>query len=213
MPTTHAPTRLASFVFAAAAIALWACGDQRAPTAPQHGDATIRGTVTSEKTSAGVSGLVVALLRDDTVVRATPTDSSGAFEFPDLARGNYAVRLTGFDLANVDLRSTAFTPDSANVSVAGDPVNVLFAAVGLVAPHIVGTVQCGGVPVADAQVRVIGGDTDVTVTTNAQGKYGATDLAAGHYAVIVVAAPCTVAPPFAAATLKAGQAAQVDFQG
>lgn len=173
----------------------------------------IRGSVTSEKTSAGVPGLVVALVHNGLVVRAAPTDSNGAFEFRDIARGSYTVSLTGFDLANIDLRYTAFTPVNDTIVASAEPADIVFAAVGLIAPHIVGTVTCGGALIAGAQVRVIGGATDETVTTNAQGMYGATDLSAGHYAVIVVSAPCTVSPAYSAATLLPGQAVHVDFQG
>ncbi|HEX5435737.1 MAG TPA: carboxypeptidase-like regulatory domain-containing protein [Gemmatimonadaceae bacterium] len=207
------PRKSALLILIGALAATLSCGDQAAPSAPLSGDAEILGSVTSEKTSAGIPGLVVALLHQGAVVRATPTDSNGAFQFRSVARGNYTVQLTGFELAHVDLRYTAFTPVSTDVTVGAEPANVVFAAVGLIAPHIVGTITCGGTPVSGAAVRVIGGETDDTVTTNAQGKYGATDLSAGHYAVIVLAAPCTITPPYAAAALRPGQAATVDFHG
>ena len=62
-------------------------------------------------------------------------------------------------------------------------------------------------------MRVVGGETDVTVSTNAQGRYGATDLGAGHYAVFVVAAPaaCVFDEDHAVADVRIGQQANIDF--
>lgn len=177
------------------------------------GDGVIGGSVTSAKTSAGVSDLVVVLVRDGRVVRATPTDSAGEFEFSAIDRGTYVVRITGMELSGISPRHTAFTPAEDTVAVDRLPVQLFFAAVGLIPPRIVGDVRCGGVPTPNARVRVIGGSTDVTVVTNAQGRYGATDLDPGHYAVIVTEVPCGVQPAFGAVFVQPGQALEVDFDG
>lgn len=190
-----------------------ACHDHDAPTAPSTGSGLVRGSVTSEKTSEGVPNLVVALSRNGRVLLAAPTDSSGAFRFDGLARGDYTVSVTGLELAGLTLRTTALTPATQQITVADAPVDVFVASVGLIPPRIVGYVTCGATPIANAQLRVIGGATDEVVATNAQGKYGATDLDPGHYAIIVVSAPCAVSPSYAAADLQPGQAATVDFAG
>lgn len=206
--------RIRPFLLAAvAALAAYACGDEARTTEPDAGDGTVRGTVTSAKTSAGIPNLIVVLLRDGRAVRSTPTDADGAFAFRDIARGSYGIRLTGLELTALSARHTAFEPVEMAITVAETPVDVLFAAVGLIPPRIVGTVQCAGALVEGARVRVIGGETDEIVTTNAQGRYGATGLTAGQYAVIVVEAPCTIAPPYRAASLRPGQAAEVNFEG
>ncbi len=207
--------RLAITLAATAGAITLACADHHdTPTAPDTGDGAIQGTITSEKTGTGIANIVVALIRDGHVRRATPTDSTGAFAFHDIARGQYIVRLTGLELSDLSLRHTAFTPLEDTVSVADrTPVRLFFAAVGLIPPRIVGTVSCGGQPVIGGAVRVIGGAVDTTVSTNAQGKFGATELDPGHYAVIVTSAPCSVTPPFDAVQVLPGQMAQVDFTG
>lgn len=193
------------------AAALLACSDDG--TGPDRSAGALRGSVTSAKTSEGIAGLVVALLRDGRVVRAVPTDAGGAFAIGELEAGEYDVRITGVELSALSPRHTAFEPAAQRITVGSGPVDLFIAAVGLIPPRIVGTVACGGTPVSGARLRVVGGATDIEVTTNAQGRYGATDLAPGAFAVLLVEAPCSVSPPFAAVSLISGQAAEVNFGG
>jgi hypothetical protein len=190
-----------------------ACSNDDASTGLSSGPGQIDGTVTSEKTAHGIPNLVVALVHDGEVVAATPTDSGGAFSFRGLAQGDYVVRLTGIELSHLDPLYNAFTPDADSVTVGDVPVRLFFAAVGLIPPRVVGVVSCDGAPVSSAQVRVIGASTDTVVSTTAQGRYGATELDPGHYAVIVVDAPCPVEPSYGAVELLPGQAAEVNFTG
>ncbi len=192
------------------------CGGST-PTVPESSASAggaVRGSVTSEKTSVGVPNLVVALIQNGQITRTAPTDAKGLFDFGATPAGAYVVRLTGFDLAGVNPRFTSFDPTSLDVHVAsGSPSQLFFAAVGLIPPRIVGSVRCAGGPAVGVRLRIVGGVIDETVTTNDAGKYAATDLDAGHYAVIIESAPCAVAPMYGVAELKAGQAASLDFGG
>ncbi len=95
----------------------------------------------------------------------------------------------------------------------GAPAEAVFAAVGLVPPRVAGFVECDGVPVPGVAVRVVGGDTDVVVETNAQGRYGATDLSPGNYTVILPDPPCAAGPPYRVISLLPGQSGVADFGG
>jgi hypothetical protein len=189
------------------------CSDNEAATGVTAGNGQIDGTVTSEKTAHGIPNIIVALRHDGQVTAATPTDSSGAFSFHDLPQGSYVVRLTGIELSDISPLHNAFTPLADSVTVGDAPVRLFFTAVGLIPPRIVGVVSCGGDPISSAKVRVIGASTDTVLTTTAQGRYGATELDPGHYAVIVTDAPCTIDPPYDAVELLPGQAAEVNFAG
>lgn len=189
------------------------CSDHDASTGLASGPGQIDGTVTSEKTAHGIPNLVVALIREGHVVAAAPTDSSGAFSFDALAQGDYVVRLTGVELSQLDPLYNAFTPVADSVTVDNAPVRLFFTAVGLIPPRIVGVVSCEGTPVPSARVRVIGASTDTVVTTSAQGRYGATELDPGHYAVIPIEAPCPVEPSYRAVELLQGQAVEANFAG
>jgi Carboxypeptidase regulatory-like domain len=195
-------------------LALGACGRASQPAGPvTSGKGVIHGAVANEKTGEGVANILVAVLQGRTVLQATATAADGQFNVTDLPPGAYTIRLTGFDVAGIDTRFVAFTPEAATVTVGAAPVSLAFAAVGLIPPRIAGYVTCGGQPVSGVGVRVIGGATDTTVVTNEVGKYGATNLWAGHYAVIVVSPPCPIAPPYQAADVKPGQEVTVDFGG
>jgi hypothetical protein len=208
------PRLILSLVAASLAVAaILACSDNETATGPGAGDGEIRGTVTSEKTAHGIPNLIVALVHDGRVTDAVPTDSGGSFAFGDIARGDYVVRLTGIELSDLSPLHNVFTPVADSVTVGDAPVQLFFTAVGLIPPRIVGVVSCGATPVADARVRVIGASTDTVVSTTAQGRFGATELEPGHYAVIVTEAPCTIDPTYHAVELLPGQAAEVNFTG
>lgn len=190
------------------------CVDDTEPAGPAVGGiGVVRGTVARLKTGDGVPNLIVAIVDDGTVLRAAPTDAAGNFEFPSVPTGDYMVHLTGFELAGVSLRSTAFTPQEQRVVVEDAGADVSFAAVGLIPPRVVGEVTCGGALVEGASVRVVGGGADTTVTTSPQGKYGATDLDPGYYTVMLMEAPCPVEPFYQVVFVNPGQAAEANFSG
>lgn len=204
--------RVRRVVLPLAAIVALGCGDD-SPSAPGTNGSGPGGSVTRHKTGEGVAGVVAVLLSAGRVVETAHTDAAGDFRFTTAKAGPYTVRLTGFEIAGLDSRFDAVEPVSQDIVVGGDPAALVFTVVGLIPPRITGEVFCGGAPVAGARVRVVGGNADVTVTTNAQGKYAALDLVPGHYAVIPVSMPCAVTPGFEAVELRPGQSGEVDFTG
>lgn len=190
-----------------------ACDDDPEPTAPNEGTASVSGVVSTLKAGSGVSNLVVVLLQDGRVLRAEATDADGRFAFEDVAAGTYTARLTGLELSELSLRHTAFDPMARDFTLAGEAVELVFTAVGLLPPQVAGRVRCDGVPVEGAEVRVIGGEFDQVVATDAQGTYGATNLVAGHYAVIPVDAPCVLEPRYRAVVIRPGQTVETNFDG
>lgn len=197
-------------------LATQSCGDLTGAPSPGAIPAVVRGSVTSSKTSHGVPNLLIALLRDGRVLDVSVTDSAGAFRFAAAAAGSYTVRVSGMELAGLTPRLTTLEPEAFDLALAsGETRDLFFAAVGLIPPRIVGIIRCNGLVQTGVRVRVIGGSTDVVVESNAQGKYAATDLEPGHYAVIPVSSPlpCALAPAYGTASLLAGQAATVDFSG
>ncbi len=181
--------------------------------APQRHGSRVSGVVASSKTARGVPNLVVALIRDGTVLRTVPTNTAGEFAFDDVVAGAYTVRLTGLEISGLSPLHTAFTPVEQEILVDSAPLDLTFAVVGLVPAHIVGEVFCGGRPAVGAGIRVVGGDTDATVVTDAVGRYGATDLAPGSYTVMAVDLPCRVESDIEIVSLGAGQSIFVNFAG
>jgi len=187
------------------------CGDD-GPSGPDPEQAVVAGSVTRQKTGAGVPDAVAALLAGGHVVSTAHTDGAGRFTFGRLDAGEYTVRLTGLELAGLDPRFDVLEPEFRTVRVPAAE-DMVFAVVGLVAPRVTGEVRCSGAPVTGARIRVIGGSTDATVTTDGVGRYAILDLEPGNYAVIPVVAPCTVSPAFTAVDLRPGQSGEADFEG
>lgn len=190
-----------------------ACSGDDGPSGPASGPGTIAGTVTRQKTGLGVPDIVAVLMHDGAIAATTHTDEAGRFRFPGLATGSYTVRLTGYDIAGLDARFDVVEPESRSMTVPDAGGDLVFTVVGVVAPRINGGIECGGLPAGGAQVRVIGGRTDTTVTANAVGRYALLDLDPGRYAVIPVGAPCAVEPKFHALELRPGQSGDADFAG
>lgn len=191
-----------------------ACDSSEDSLGPTAEDGALTGTVAFVKTGDGVPNLVVALFSGSSVVATTHTLPDGTFSFPDLAEGSYLARLSGFELAGLNLRSVAFDPIERPVTLGTEPVSLAFAAVGLVPPRVAGDVLCNGTAVEGATFRVIGGeDTDVTVTSDVRGRYAAGNLSQGVYTVLPQSSPCTLLPAFQVVTVGAGQAAEADFSG
>ena len=193
-------------------VLLFACSDDGTrPDVRLSGE--IAGTVTRHKTGAALPGVPVVLLNEAGVVATSHTDALGRFGFEDPPAGAYAVRLVGLEVAGVDQRFEAAEPPQHEVTVNGDPLELAFTILTLVPARVTGTVRCGGVPVANARVRVVGGETDVVVTTGAQGQFAALDLAAGNYTVLAEDAPCAMRHPYQVVNLRLAQAAVVELEG
>ncbi|HEX7119623.1 MAG TPA: carboxypeptidase-like regulatory domain-containing protein [Longimicrobiales bacterium] len=190
-----------------------ACADDA--TGPDAGAVDIAGTVALAKTGEGVANAIVVLIRDGRVLQAVPTDAGGSFAFRSVEPDSYTVRLTGLELTGVSLSHTSFEPLEQKVAVGGGVVDVVFSAFGLIPPRVVGTVRCDGQAVEGAELRVIGGETDTVVRTNAQGRFSALDLGTGYHTVVLHAASgaCRYDPAYRVVHLRAGQAADVDFEG
>ncbi|MBT8337947.1 MAG: carboxypeptidase-like regulatory domain-containing protein [Gemmatimonadetes bacterium] len=199
---------------AALIVAAVACGDDDAGVDPIATGGAISGTVARQKTADGVPNAVLAL-RDveDRVVATAVTGNAGRFTFSGLEQGAYRVRFVAPELAGLDPLFDALEPVEWDVALSSDPVELVFAVVGLVPARITGTVTCGGAPAADVAVRVIGGETDATATTDEAGIFTALDLLPGTYAVIPLEAPCALTPQFRAATVRPGQFVDLNFGG
>lgn len=185
------------------------------PAEPHRSNGVLAGSVGLVKSGEGVRDIIAVLLRDGHVVAAEPTDALGTFRFTDVSAGQYTVRLTGLELSAVSLRHTAFDPVWQDVRVNGAPVDIVFAGVGLVPARILGDVTCDAAPLAGVTLRVVGGTTDVSVQTNAQGRYAATDLDPGHYTVLLPTTTpnCRFAAPWSVTEVLVGQSVEVDFNG
>lgn len=193
-------------------VVLAVAGCDAGPAGPDGGAAVVTGSLTRQKTGAGVADAIAVIIAGGHVVATAHTDAAGHFTFGRLDAGDYTVRLTGLEIAGLDPRFDALEPVVRTVRIpAADAL--VFAVVGLVAPRVTGEIRCGGAPVVGAQVRVIGGSTDATATTDGLGRYAVLDLEPGNYAVIPVTVPCVVSPAFAAVDLRPGQSGEVDFAG
>jgi hypothetical protein len=190
-----------------------ACGDDSEPSSVVSGDGLVRGVVALSKTGEGVPNVVVALLRDGEIVRVVSTAATGDFDFGEVGAGEYVVRLVGLELSGLSLLHTEFTPMEQAIVVAGEEVDLTFAAVGIIPAKIVGEVRCAGMPVSGARIRVVGGGTDEVVETNALGRYAANDLVGGNYTVIVIDAPCAVASEYGVVFVNTAQSVEMNFEG
>ncbi len=199
----------------AAALVLVSCSDSGATDPPGgSGPGSVEGVVARHKTGEGVPGVVIAALYQDQVVATTHAGLDGSWSIPGLSAGSYRIAATGTDLAGLDIRYDAMEPPEYEVEVVpGDPESLVFAVVGLIPTRVTGEVTCGGVPQAGARVRVIGGSSDVTSTTDSQGRFSALELYPGSYAVLPVDVPCAVTPTFHAMDLRQGEFGEADFAG
>jgi hypothetical protein len=175
----------------------------------------VEGVVARHKTGAGVPGVVIAALYEDQVVATTHSGLDGTWAMTGLPHGTYRIAATGTELAGLDVRYDAMEPPEYELEVgpSGDPESMVFAVVGLIPTRITGAVTCGGVPQVGAQVRVIGGSSDVTSLTDSQGRFSALELYPGSYAVLPVDVPCAVTPAFHAMDLRQGEFGEANFAG
>lgn len=201
---------------AALAILAGGCQADRPPTAPDGGagGGDVTGTVALVKTGAPVANAIVALIQGGRVLQAAATDDAGRFAFDRVTPGAYTVHLTGIELTGQDPLFTSFEPVSQRVTRTSEPLHVYFGGEGIVPARLTGFVTCRGAAVAGARVRIVGGDTDTTIVTTEQGRYGSPDLVAGAYAVYLATAdPCGYPQLFQAGRVKTGQLLRLDFNG
>jgi hypothetical protein len=171
----------------------------------------IEGVVARQKTGVGVAGVILALQESGTTLATAVTTESGGFSFANVPSGNYEVRIAAPELAGLDPIFDALEPESWSVQVGSDPVDLVFAVVGLVPARVTGRITCGGAAAEGAEIRVVGGAHDAVHLADATGSWSALNLAAGAYAVIPVAAPCPLEPGWTAVELRPGQMVEVDF--
>lgn len=213
-PSLPGPRAAPTGLLVALLLLLAGCDDGSDAVGPASaGEGQVRGVVARQKTAQGVPGVPVALLRSGTVRQVTVTGADGAFAFDGLDGGGWTVRPAATELAGLDVRYDAMEPPEHAVTVGGEPVELVFAVVGLVPPRITGRVTCGGSGDPGATLRVVGGATDVTTSPDATGLYSVLELDPGHYAVLVQGAACTVSPAYRVVELRPGQLAEADFQG
>lgn len=195
-----------------AATLLGACG-VGLPDGERRGAGSVTGVVAAAKTAEGIPDLVVVLTREGRVLQVAHTSDEGAFRFDGLEPGRYRVAVIGLEFSDLSPLRTVFTPTEQRVVVGAEPVDLTFAAVGLVPARIVGEITCGGRPAVGARIRVVGGSTATVVQTDVVGRYGATDLAPGNYTVMAVEVPCDVGSWVEVVSVNTGQSVDVDFEG
>ncbi len=115
----------------------------------------VRGQLMSSTTNAGLSGAQADLFVATDL--ATPfasaaTDDTGLFSFPNLAAGEYKVRLTGSGVGEIWYGNTIIPADAATIVVERGKVNNI------------GTITIAGIPVDVSGVIDTGGATGVTVS-------------------------------------------------
>lgn len=182
-------------------------------TAPALTPGLLGGTVARQKTAVGVAGAVL-VLSDSSGARATAlSDADGRFRFPEVPSGEYEVRLVAPAVAGIDPLFEVLEPEVHEVRLGSDPVDLVFAVVGLVPARITGVVRCEGAPVGGLEVRVAGGEVDRVTSTDAEGRYTALDLGPGVYAVIPVDPPCAPIVATEVVRVRPGEFVDLDFGG
>ena len=146
------------------------------PTAPPAATYNVSGIVTGTN-GVALSGAQVALAGGSTVT----TNGQGQYSFGSLAAGDYTINVS----------ATGYNSQSAVAHVTTNNIALNFALSAIVAPPpvvmfvISGVVRgANGVALSGAQVTLAGGPT---VTTNVQGQYSFSNLAAGGYTIGVSA--------------------------
>lgn len=139
--------------------------------------AGIQGRVAIE--GVGLAGVTVNLSGVGPARTAT-TDAAGQYVFAELRAGVYQVGISGFSADDYE-----FTTTSQSVTVAlGQTANVPFDGTRLRTAGISGQVAVEGIGIGGVVVA-LSGAAEGTDTTDAQGQYGFSGLAAGTYNVTI----------------------------
>lgn len=139
--------------------------------------AGIQGRVAIE--GVGLAGVTVNLSGVGPARTAT-TDAAGQYVFAELRAGVYQVGISGFSADDYEFATT-----SQSVTVAlGQTANVPFDGTRLRTAGISGQVAVEGIGIGGVMVA-LSGAAEGTDTTDAQGQYGFSGLAAGTYNVTI----------------------------
>jgi len=172
-------------------------------------DANLNGAQDSGET--GLSGVTATLKNDaGTTLATATTDANGKYQFTQLAPGSYAVTLSNlpanitqtFDLDGITTASTS----AATLAAGEERVDVDFGygyrgtlgdTVWLDA-NLNGVQDSNeaGISGVTATLKNAAGATLATTTTDANGKYQFTQLAAGNYTVVLSSLPANVTQTF-----------------
>jgi hypothetical protein len=137
---------------------------------------TVRGTLVSRTTGAGLSGATAELYveNDDTTpVASAATDDDGAFTFSNLGAGTYLLQLSGAGVNQIWFGNTATSQDSTRIEVELGVTTEL------------DPIQIGGIPVPVEGTVAIDDPSGVTITLLAPGQ--ADPSAPGVVATVEVA--------------------------
>lgn len=195
------------------AFAMAGCEDRVGGTAPSLAPGLLGGTVARQKTAIGVEGAVL-VLSDTSGVRATAlSDATGRFRFSEMPPGEYEVQLVAPEVAGIDPLFEVLEPAAHEVQLGSEPIDLVFAVVGLVPARITGRVLCDGEPVVGMEVRVAGGEVDAVAVTDAGGLFTVLDLAPGVYTVLPLDAPCLLTPAREVVRIRPGEFVDLGFGG
>lgn len=173
-------------------------------TPPPPPGATVSGTVTEGGTA--VSGVLITLAQAGSPNQTFTTGADGTFSFAGIQDGTITV--------TPSQAGRTFTPASRTVNVAGaDVTGVDFARnPPATTAAISGTVRSvNGTARAGVPVRLQAGTLIRTVSTNAQGVYTFTGLAAGTYTVRAIQSGFTFTPDSRTVTLAGVDQTGQDF--
>jgi hypothetical protein len=141
---------------------------------------TISGSVVDQSNDP-LPGATVELLSGTTVMDSTTTDANGDFDFADIAAGTYTVRAT----------LTGYEEDSSTVNLAAGGAATVSLQLVQILGTITGVVRDEGTNeiIVGAEVTILDadGNTVMTTTTGANGRFSALDLDFGTYTVVVTA--------------------------
>jgi hypothetical protein len=122
---------------------------------------TVRGTLVSRTTGAGLSGATAELFVDGddaTPVGSAATDDDGAFTFSSLGAGTYLLKLSGSGVNQIWFGNTPTSEESTRIEVRLGEVTQL------------DPIQIGGIPVPVDGVVAIDDPSGVTITLLAPGQ-------------------------------------------
>lgn len=139
---------------------------------------SISGRVTVGNSNTPIVGVTLTLALNNADLTSTTTTSDGSYNFPNLANGNYVVtpRLTNY----------TFTPATSSVPINdASAANINFSGTtnGNVQTYAIsGSVTANNAPLSGATIRLSGGQSPISVTTNSSGQYSFT-VTSGTYTV------------------------------
>ena len=159
--------------------------------------------------SGGLAGVTVSLSGIET--GTTTTDAAGQYAFAELRAGSYTIGISGYDAEEYGFEEISKSVDL----VLGEMNTVSFDGIRLRTAGITGKVSVGGVGMPGVTVELTGA-AQATATTDAEGDYAFSELAAGEYTVMISgynAADYEFAPTSKSVSLVVDQMSSLDFDG